>query len=61
MAAYKIVFHNADGEPVAESSVDQPDDDTAVTHATRHSHPYILQVWRGVDLVAAVPPRPERA
>ena len=61
MAAYKIVFHNAEGEPMAESSVDQPDDDTAITQAARHRHPYILQVWRGADLVAAVPARPERA
>jgi hypothetical protein len=60
VAAYKIVFHDANGEPLAESSVEQPDDDSAVTHATRHRHPYILQVWRGADLVAAVPPRPKR-
>lgn len=60
MAAYKIVFHDKAGEPVAESSVEQPDDATAVTHASNHPHPYILQVWRGDAFVASLPPRPER-
>ncbi|HEX3407977.1 MAG TPA: hypothetical protein VHS81_12120 [Caulobacteraceae bacterium] len=61
MAAYKIVFHNEDGAPIAESSVEQPDDAAAVAHASHHSHPHILQVWRGEALIASVPPRSERA
>ena len=61
MAAYKIVFHDEAGAPMAESAVEQPDDATAITHARNHSHPYVLQVWRGEALVANVPPRPERS
>ncbi len=60
MAAYRIVFHDRTGEPVAESLVEQPDDDGAVTRARNHSHPYILQVWRDERFVASLPPRPER-
>jgi hypothetical protein len=60
VAAYRIVFHDEDGAPMAESSVDQPDDASALAHATKHSHPHALQVWRGDAFVASVPPRPER-
>jgi hypothetical protein len=58
MASYRIIFHNRDGKPVAESIVEKPDDAAAFDHASAHSHPHEMQIWQGDRLVARVRPRP---
>jgi hypothetical protein len=40
MATYRIVFHDDDGVPMAESVTEHPNDDAAIAHAGGHSHPH---------------------
>jgi hypothetical protein len=58
MAPYRIVFHDARGEPIAESAASHPDDAAAIDHASRHSHRHEIHIWQGDRLVARVPARP---
>jgi hypothetical protein len=58
MAAYRIIFHDEDGEPIAESGAEHPDDDAAIDHAGRHTHPHEMEVWQGDRFVARLPPWP---
>jgi hypothetical protein len=60
MAFYRIIFHDEEGEPVAESTTVMPDDDTAIDHAGAHRHPHEMHVWQGDRFIARVPPSPRR-
>ncbi len=55
MAAYRVVFHGDDDEPVAESTFEHPHDDAAIDAAGRHAHPHAIKVWQGGRLVAHFP------
>jgi len=58
LAAYRIVFHDEDGQPVAESAFEHPDDQAAIDHAERHPHPHEMHIWQAGRLVARLPPWP---
>jgi hypothetical protein len=58
MAAYRIIFHDENGEPFAETIQEHPHDDAAIDSVGRHSHPHEIHIWHGDRLVARVPPWP---
>jgi hypothetical protein len=57
LASYRIVFHDGNGEAIAESAASHADDITAIVHAGRHGHPHEMQLWQGDRFVARLPPR----
>jgi hypothetical protein len=61
MLPYRVVFHDEDGAPVAESAASHPNDGAAVDNTGRHSHPHEIHVWQGDRFVARVPPKPKAA
>jgi hypothetical protein len=60
MAAYRIVFYDDNGEPIAESAMDQPDDTAALDQAAGHVRSHGMHIWEGDRLVARVPPEHRR-
>ena len=56
MAPYRIIFHDEDGEPVAESVAEHAHDDAAIDHAGSLGHPHEINVWQQERHVARFPP-----